>query len=75
MACVRCGLPLAQYTVLCTRCGANQYQFRVTARGLFWAAVVGGVLILALALLAPLDGPNSESLPPAPAVHPPVGHP
>ncbi|HEX3235440.1 MAG TPA: hypothetical protein VHR41_14670 [Gemmatimonadales bacterium] len=73
MACVRCGIPLPQYTVLCTGCGTNQYQVRVTARVLFWAVTAGFGLILAL---ASLDPPGRAEPPDLPSIAPlPVGHP
>jgi predicted nucleic acid-binding Zn ribbon protein len=74
-ACIRCGTPLPQYTVLCTRCGANQYQFRVTPRGRFWAVLVALALAVALASLDQLrqDQPGLQS--PAPHLHAPRPHP
>jgi RNA polymerase subunit RPABC4/transcription elongation factor Spt4 len=39
-ACYACSTPLVEYTVLCPRCGANQFKFRFTVRGLFWMTLV-----------------------------------
>jgi RNA polymerase subunit RPABC4/transcription elongation factor Spt4 len=44
-ACYACRTPLVEHTVICPHCGANQFKFRLTVRGLLWMTLVIAGLI------------------------------